>query len=143
MTVDLQELANQFTGRRLAELILAHVDSGNMQQMLHAIQGLLEELPEPYRQATTELLDFLTAMPQSEARRIFTADCGEQFIELVNVACGFFLKTHGIHLTKDEAFTVFNIIVQNYAYSCLRSPSTMVAMRKAAGKSLLRRLFGG
>lgn len=143
MAVDLNALAQQFRGRKFAELILQHAKASSQDQAQSALIGLMDELPSEFSNPVMELIDFMAGMPQSEAKNLFGGDCGDKFIKLINVSRGFMEKQHGITLSDDEAFTVFNIIVQNYVHSCHSHPQTKAAMQKAAGIGLFGRMFRG
>ena len=64
-------------------------------------------------------------------------------MKLINVSRGFMEKNHGITVSDEAAFTIFNVIVQNYVYSCHSHPETKTAMQKAAGIGLLGRMLRG
>ena len=137
----IDELVQQFQGRKFAELILEHVNHSDVDFCMSALAGLMDELPKDLATHVTELIDFWVAMPQSQQRQYFAGDCGAIFIKHINIMQGFMDK-RGIVLTEEQAFTIFNIIVQNYVYACHQNAGTKTAMKKAAGVSLLGRIFG-
>lgn len=143
MVTDAQSLARQFRGRRLAALVLSHVDNQSPEQCKAAAAGLCDELPAELRQPVLGLIDFSLAMPQDQQASFFAGDCGERFLELMDVIKGYLFKNHQLQVTQDDAFTIFNILVVNFALCCHAYPQTKAAMKKAAGVGFLGRLFGG
>ena len=140
MSTDLNDLAEQFRGRKFADLILFHTNSLDTETGLKAMVGLLNELPESLSGPVVELLDFLAAMPQSDAKQFFSGDCSEKLLEVVGLVRGFMLKKQ-ITLSDEQSFIIFSIIVQNYAHACRTSPQTKSAMQKASGVGFFGRLF--
>ena len=89
-----------------------------------------------------DLVDFLIAMPQSEQKKFFSTELGIKFPELINLIKGFLEKQHSVMITQDEAFTIFNLLILNWALACHANTETKAAMKKAAGIGFFGRLFG-
>lgn len=142
MSLDLSSLARQFRGRKFAELILQHAKESSNEQTQSAIIGMMNELRSELSNPVLELIDFLCEMPQQESKNFFSSDCGDKFASLIDLSRGFMKKQHDITVSDDEAFTIFNIIIQNYVNSCQSDSQTMAAMQKAAGIGLFGRMFG-
>ncbi|MER8483835.1 hypothetical protein [Mesorhizobium sp. M1322] len=140
--VDLEGMARQFSGRRVAELVLHHVNEQDLYQCRAALLGLRAELREELAAPVLDLVDFFVAMPQPEQKQFFSADLGFKFPEIVDVTKGFLEKRHGVLITPDEAFTIFNLLILNWALACHANAETKAAMKKAAGIGFLGRLFG-
>lgn len=140
MNTNLNDMARQFRGAKFAELILVRTNGMDTETGLTAMAGLMSELPENLSGPVLELIDFLVEMPQSDLKQFFGGDCGEKFIEMVNVIRGFMLKKQ-ITLSDEEAFTIFSIVVENYAHACRINSQTKAAMQKASGVGFLGRLF--
>ena len=141
MAVDFEKLARQFSGRRLAELILEHAKQ-KPQQNQAALLGLVKEIGNELNEPVMELIDFLNSSSQEEKKEFFSADLGKQFLSLIDMIKGFFGLQYQLRITQDEAFSVFNILVLNWALSCQTSPETKAAMQKASGVGFIGRLFG-
>ncbi|MBY6057259.1 hypothetical protein [Leisingera daeponensis] len=141
MSVDLETLAKQYKGAKFAELILEHVKASSPASTQSAMAGLMDELPNHLSTPVMELIDFLVQLPQQHQREFFGGDCGQKFLDTLQVTRGFMRKQHNIEINDDDNFTVFNIIVQNYVYACHINPTTKAAMQKAAGVGLLGRMF--
>ena len=140
MPVNINELAEQWKGRRLAELILRHYKKQSLTQCYAAMQGLLEENREELKNPTADFIDFLNANP--DAKNFFSDDLSNKFLQLADVTKGFFDKGYGILISEEEYFNIFNILIINWAVSCHQHPQTKAAMQKGAGLGFVRRLFG-
>ncbi|MFD0985554.1 hypothetical protein [Methyloligella solikamskensis] len=138
---DFDALANQFSGRRFAELILEHASKQSPREVITALSALQSGLSPELKEPVVELVDFVNAMPQPQLRKFFSGDCGDKFLELMDVIKGFLISNYGLQVSRNEAFDIFNIIVLNYAAACQSFPQTNAAMRKAAGHGFLRRLL--
>ena len=143
MEPDIDTLAKQYSGRRFAELVLHHVDQQEHAACVESLIGLRDELSVDLRNPVFDLIDFFVAAPQDEQRKLFSADLGKKFPEIMDVVKGFLHKRYQIQVTQDEAFSIFNILVVNWALACHRSRETKAAMQKAAGIGLFSRLFRG
>jgi hypothetical protein len=52
------------------------------------------------------------------------------------------MNKRDITVTEEQAYTIFNIVVQNYVYACQKNAGTKTAMKKAAGVGFLGRFLG-
>ena len=138
--VDLTVLAKQFRGRRLAQLVLEHCKLGQ-EQCINALFGLNAELPTRTSDGVIELIDVVNAAAMQDGNAFFSDDLGNKFDELIRVVRGFYRKRHATELTDDQAFTLFNILILNWANACFTHPTSKAAMQKAAGIGFLGRLF--
>lgn len=138
---NLEKIAKQFKGSKLAELILAHAKSGSSHNQL-AFMGLKEELPHQLHEPVSELIDFFVSASQEDNRMLFSSDLQDQFRNILNITKGFLDKKYGLRVSEDDAFKIFNMLCLNWALSCNVSSQTKAAMQKAAGVGLFGRMFG-
>ena len=140
MSINLEQIAKQYKGRKLAELILAHAKSGN--SVNHkAFVGLKEQLQVELRDPVSELIDFFVGASNEDNKTLFSSDLQNQFLNIVNVTKGLLDKKYGLRISENDAFTIFNLLCLNWAINCNASPQNKAAMQKAAGIGLLGRMF--
>lgn len=141
MPVDFEKLARQYSGRKLAELILEHAKQ-KPQQNQAALLGLVKEIGSELNEPVMELIDFLNSSSHEEKKEFFSADLGKQFLSLIDMIKGFLGLQYQLRITQDEAFSIFNILILNWALACQTSAETKAAMQKATGAGFIGRLFG-
>jgi hypothetical protein len=140
LKIDFQDLARQYSGRRLAQLILSHTESSSDDNKL-ALAGLMRELRIQLKEPVMELIDFLNSSSQYEKRQFFASDLGKQFLSIINVSKGFCSNKFQLQISHDEAFSIFNILIINWALGCQMNPQTKTAMQRSAGIGLIGRLL--
>lgn len=102
----------------------------------------MDEVRSELREPVIDLVDFLNSASHKEKKEYFSAELGKKFLELLDLIKGFLDKQYGLRVTQDEAFSIFNILVVNWALACHTSPHTKAAMQKAAGIGFFGRILG-
>ena len=73
VTVD--QLVEQFEGRKFGELVLHHMNEQPFEQIVAAMQGMMERLPAQVRNEIEGLID--NANPLSFKKEFWADDCGK------------------------------------------------------------------
>jgi hypothetical protein len=140
MTIDLEKIAKQYKGSKLAELILAHAKLG-ISQNQQAFIGLKEELPAELQEPVSELIDFFVSASKEDNKTLFSSDLQNQFRNILNIIKGFLDKNYRLRVSEDDTFKIFNLLCLNWALNCNVSSQNKAAMQKAAGIGLIARMF--
>jgi len=137
-SVDLNALAQQFTGAKFGELVLHHYKNADPETVIKGMMGTIEELPQDVQPSIEHWIDEIGAFGSEPA--FWKYDCGESFKIICNSARLVFANL-GIQETNDQLLSMFNIIVLNFAYSAHKHPQTKAFIQKSMGKGFIRRLF--
>jgi hypothetical protein len=137
--MDITALAEQFSGRKFGELVLLQYRKNNLQQAVAALQGTTEELPEAARACVIDWIDEVN--PSATNPEFWRADCGSVFLNICSRARKK-LKEYIAEPTDDHIFSMFQIVVLNFAYALHQEPQSKAFVQKSIGVGLFGRLFG-
>jgi len=137
-SVDINALAQQFTGSKFGEMVLHHYKNTDLETVIAAMQGTIEELPQDARPVVEPWIDKIGAFGSDPA--FWKHDCGISFKIICDTAY-LVLDAQGVKVTSDLLLSMFNIIVINFAYSAHKHPQTKAFIQKSIGIGYMRRLF--
>ena len=137
VTVD--QLVKQFEGRKFGELVLHHMNEQPFEQIVAAMQGMMERLPAQLRNEIEGLID--NANPLSFKKEFWADDCGK-ILRFITSMVEKELQEKGAQPSEDNLFDVFNIIVMNFAYSAYKDQRMKKFIKSSIGKGLFGRIFG-
>jgi len=136
--MDINSLAQQFTGRKFGELVLHHYKKQNLRQIMLAMQGTINELPQSARSSIESWID--EVVPLGADASFWQRDCGEVLLEICGSARQK-LANYGVRATDDQLLSMFNIIVLNFAYSAHKHATNRAFIKRSTGSGFFRRLF--
>lgn len=137
--VSIDQLSEQFKGRKFGELVLHHIDQQPFKHIVAAMQGTIEGLPLQVRIEMERLLD--SANPLAMKKEFWADDCGRVLMFIASMIEKELQET-GVMPSEENLFDVFNIIVLNFAYSAHKDPRMKKFIKASIGKGLLGRFFG-
>jgi hypothetical protein len=137
--VSIDQLAEQFEGRKFGELVLHHIDQQPFEQIVAAMQGTMQGLPLQVRTEIEKLID--SANPLAFKKEFWADDCG-RILRFIISMIEKELQEKGVMPSEENLFDVFNIIVLNFAYSAHKDPRMKKFIKGSIGKGLLGRIFG-
>ena len=137
--VSIDQLAEQFEGRKFGELVLHHIDKQPFEQIVAAMQGTMEGLPAQVRGEVEGLIDSANSL--AFKKEFWSDDCG-RILKFISSMVEKELQEKGCGLSEENTFDVFNIIVLNYAYSAHKDPRMKKFIKGSIGKGLFGRIFG-
>ncbi|MCX6224518.1 MAG: hypothetical protein NTV01_07160 [Bacteroidia bacterium] len=126
--MDIDQIKQQFRGRKFGELILHHRKVTDMQTTVKSLQGTIQELPNSVQPLMESWFDEMNLNVRSE--QFWQQDCGDAFVMITNTAEAK-LRAVGVQPTNDDLFNMFQIIVLNFAYSTHRYPKSKAFIQKA------------
>jgi hypothetical protein len=137
--MNLQNLEEQFRGRKFGELVLHHLSSQSDDARVQALQGTIRQLPSAFQQREMEeLIDDFNKKIYDKS--FWEQDCADSLLSITNTAKKRFLKCN-LSASDDDLFNVFNIIVLNYAYTAQLQPEMKSFIKKSVNRSFFDRLF--
>jgi hypothetical protein len=134
----LNELGQQFKGRKFGELILHHVNAQDYETLVKAMLGTIEELPSGAETEVESWIDEIAPLGKSPA--FWQRDCGQVFLTICGQARQK-LANCGVKATENDLLTMFQIIVLNFAYGAHKDPESKAFIQKSVGIGFLRRIF--
>lgn len=137
--MDLIALAQQFSGRKFGELVLHHCRKQSLAQTITALQGTMEDLPHSARPSVEGWIDQMN--PSALDAGFWARDCGDVFLDICLRARPV-LKATLTHPTDEQVFSMFQIIVLNFAYAMQKDSKSKAFVQKSIGVGLIGRLFG-
>lgn len=135
----IDDLLAQFEGRKFGELVLHHIKKQSFEQIVAAMQGTMEGLPQEIRNEIEGLID--NANPLAYKKEFWADDCGA-ILEFLSSMAAKELREKGIHVSEDNVFDLFNIFVLNFAYSAYKDQRMKKFINSSIGKGILGRIFG-
>lgn len=136
--MDINSLAQQYSGRKFGELILHEYKKLDFQTVSLAVLGTIDELPESISSLMESWLDEIGQYGVDPF--FWQRDCGEVFIEICDRARQN-LEKNSLPVTDDHLFNMFQVIVLNFVYSLHKNPASKAFVQKSIGIGFLRRLF--
>lgn len=134
----IEELKQQFTGRKFGELVLHHQKRRDSQFLLQALRGTMQELSNKIPVSEFEILiDLIFLNAYDEA--FWRQDCGDALISITN----YINKKTPEYLEKlndDDLLNGFNIIVLNFAYAASLQPGMKTFIRNSVYKSFFEKI---
>ena len=137
--VSVDQLAEQFGGRKFGELVLHHIDKQSFKQIVLAIQGTIKSLPVQLRNEIEGLID--SANPMAFEKEFWSDDCGK-ILRFITSMVEKQLQEKEVKFSEENVFDVFNIIVLNYAYSAHKDLRMKKFIKSSIGNGLFGRIFG-
>jgi len=137
--VTIDQLAEQFEGRKFGELVLYHMNEQPFEQIVAAMQGTMEGLPAQVRNEIEGLIDNTNLLA---FKKEFWADNCGKILRFITSMVEKELQEKGVHPSEDNLFDVFNIIVMNFAYSAYKDQRMKKFIKSSIGKGLFGRIFG-
>ena len=139
MNVDLVALAHQFSGRKFGELVLYHCKQNNLSRTIAAMQGTIAELPPATRPCVEGWIDEMN--PSALNADFWRMDCRDVFLDTC-VRARQELRGFIREPTDDDVFTMFQIVLLNFAYAAHRDAKSKAFIQKSVGVGFFGRLFG-
>lgn len=136
--MDLTSFSQQLAGRKFGELVIHHYKKQDYSTIVAALKGTIQELPEKAQQCVESWIDEIA--PYGKDPSFWQRDCGELFIEICNLARQK-IATYMVNVTDDHLFSMFQIIVLNFAYGAHKHPQSKAFIQKSIGVGFLRRMF--
>lgn len=137
--MDIKNLARQFRGRKLGELVMHHYANQSATDAMNALAGTTLLLP---KDAQTKMADWVDEVsPIGADPQFWRADCGEAFERLTEFAISYF-RDEGINIGEEDALNLFQILILNFTYTAHKNPSSKAFIQKSIGVGFLGRLFG-
>lgn len=137
--MNLQNLQNQFRGRKLGELVLYHLRSQSDNALIQALQGSIRQLPLAFQQEEIEgLIDECNKKVYDKS--FWEQDCADSIVSIANKARKGFQQCN-LSPSDDDLFNVFNILILNYAYSAQVQPEMKKFIKKSVNTGFFARLF--
>lgn len=128
--INLPELRAQFAGTHFSELVQHHLRRQSQRERINGLQGTIAQLPEAARDIAENFIDRWNA--RAYDRAFWQRDTAEIFDDIIDDArC--VLRPLGLEMDDEAAFTLFNIVVMNYAYSAYDQPKMREFMEIAGG----------
>jgi hypothetical protein len=119
-TMDLDNLKNQFKGRKFGDLVLHHMKSQSPNDRIKALRGTISLLPELFQTYGIEtLIDEINKDISKES--FWKTDCSEMFSTIIEITRRSY-HYYGFTPSNDDLFNAFNIIVLNLAYAAESQP---------------------
>ena len=136
MAIDLNQIRRQFSGRKVAELVLEHMKRAGAAENMLAIKGAIEELRLPVSSLVEKFVDSQFKLkPQIEVFAALNDDLGNRFPLMIE-ATKEFMRANQVTLADDEAFDVFNILILVYAQNGHVIPALRRAIEKMVAAPL-------
>lgn len=137
--MDLNALKNQFQGRKFGELVLHHLKSQSQNDIIAALQGTINLLPDSFKKCKIEkLIDDLNA--KAYEKTLWQTDCADEFSYIIEIAKARFSQV-GLSPSEDDLFNVFNIIVLNFAYGASIQNEMRIFIKDSVSTSIFKKLF--
>lgn len=137
--MNLQNLQDQFRGRKFGELVLSHLGSQSDNARIQALIGTISQLPSVFQQGEIEsLIDDYNKKIYDKS--FWTQDCADSLLSITNLARKRFQQCN-VSPSDDDLFNVFNIIVLNFAYSAQLQPEMKSFIKKSVNTGFFSRLF--
>jgi hypothetical protein len=136
--VTIDQLAEQFEGRKFGDLVLHHMNEQPFEQIVVAMQGTMEGLPAQVRNEIEGLID--NANPLAFKKEFWADDCGK-ILRFITSMVEKELQEKEVQPSEDNLFDVFNIIVMNFAYSAYKDQRMKKFIKSSIGKGLFGRIF--
>lgn len=111
--ISMENLVNQYTGRKFGELILYHLKLQSYEKIVQGIDELKSNV-HPKLKATTE--DFLKVIEHkfAKSKLLWATDCGKT-LQIYVTSTKTEAKKYGLEVDDDYAFDIFNLIVLTLA----------------------------
>lgn len=136
----LETLKDQFQGRKFGELILHHLKSQSHSEIVKALQGTFNLLPDFFLKSDMEkLMDDLNSNVFEKS--FWQTDCADQFSYIIEIAKDRFSR-NGLTPSEDDLFNVFNIIVLNLTYGASSQSEMKKFIRNSVSTSIFQKIFG-
>ncbi len=137
--MNIKNLAQQFSGRKLGELVMHHYANQSATEAMNALAGTTLLLPKDVQPKIADRVDEVS--PIGADPEFWKADCGEAFERLTEFAISHF-RDEGIKIGEEDALNLFQILILNFTYTAHRNPSSKAFIQKSVGVGFLGRLFG-
>lgn len=131
--MDLQSFKKQVSGRKFGELVLHHVKKQSYNNIIAAIQGTTDDLPQIFKHEIEMMIDLYNQGLYDV--EFWKTDCGESFDVIVQEAQERF-DALGIEPSDNDLFNAFNLIVLNFASAAQLQPAMKKFIRKAVNKGI-------
>jgi hypothetical protein len=138
--MNLASLQNQFQGRKFGELILHHLYSQSQSDIIAALQGTIQLLPDLFQEREMEKMidDFNSNIYE---KSFWQTDCSYEFSHIIEVAKDRFSRV-GLSPNEDDLFNVFNVIVLNFAYGASIQNEMKKFIQDSVSTSIFKKIFG-
>jgi hypothetical protein len=136
--VDINSFSHQLAGKKFGELVLHHYKKQNYTEIVAALMGTIQELPESARSCAESWIDEIA--PFGKNPSFWQRDCDEIFLEICNRARQK-LATYSIDASDDILFKMFQIIVLNFGYTAHKHPQSKAFIQQSIGMGFLKRVF--
>jgi len=137
--MDLEQLQQQFAGAKFGKLVLHHHRKQNLKTTVAAMMATIAELPESAKPSVESWIDEIAIYGKDE--NFWRRDCGEVFYEICEKArCK--LEKLGVTPTDEDVFSMFQVVLLNFAYGLHQHPQSKAFVQKAIGIGFLRRVLG-
>ena len=137
--MDFDSLSQQFKGRKFGELVLHHVKAQDLQTVVNAIVGTSERLPNGAAQRAESWIDEIA--PMGKNATFWQRDCGKALQEICQRASETLTRCGVASPTDVDLFSMFQIIVLNFAYGAHKDLGSKAFIQKSIGIGFLRRAF--
>jgi len=138
--MNLDAVKNQFQGRKFGELVLHHLKSQSQNDIIAALQGTVQLLPDLFQEGEIErLIDDCNA--KAYEKTFWQTDCADEFSYIIELAKDRFSQV-GLLPNEDDLFNVFNIIVLNFAYGASSQIEMKKFIKDSVSTSIFKKIFG-
>jgi hypothetical protein len=125
----LEDLSNQYRGRKFGELVLYHMNLKSYEEITLAISGLRDTINIVLKDPTEEYIKKLV-IEHSTIYLFWEFDCGRSLISYTNKIKSDAIKL-GIKVDDDYAFNVFNLVIQILAANASIDPYYKAFIKKS------------
>ena len=137
--MDLQALSTQFSGRKFGELVLHHYKRMSLDEVVSALAGNIQSLPEPAKALAEPWIDEVSAFGPDPS--FWQGDAGQTFSDICQSARNR-LADVGVSPTNSDVFAMFQVVLLNFVYGLHKHPQSKAFIQQSIGMGFLRRLFG-
>lgn len=127
--ISLEELKNQYQGRKFGELILHHIKIQDIKQIDSAVEELNGKIKPELTESTTKFLETII-YGFATTKEFWKTDCGEALVLYTNSTKAE-AKKFGLTIDDDYAFDIFNLIVLRLSQQAYNDPDFKSFIKKS------------